>query len=69
MSHKVFVGQPYREVCLGCGQRKQVVAVHFPADLALGTVRSTRLCRLCVADLARKLSAALPLLLLLEERR
>lgn len=69
MSHNLFVSQPYREVCLSCKQRRQVVAVHFPADLAGETVRSTRLCRACAADLARKLSAALPLLMLLEETR
>jgi hypothetical protein len=58
MGNSVHVGQPYREVCMGCGQRKQVVALHFPTDLAVGTVRSTRLCEECLAALTLHLLSA-----------
>ncbi|HLG75903.1 MAG TPA: hypothetical protein VKX46_05780 [Ktedonobacteraceae bacterium] len=71
MRYPVYVTDPYREVCCACGQRRQVVALHFQTDPGAGvaSVRSTRLCRLCAADLARKLSAMLPFLLYLEDSR
>jgi hypothetical protein len=57
MEKRFYVGQPYRGVCLNCGQLKQVVPVQFPTDL-VGTIHSTRLCEACSAAFTLQLLAA-----------
>ena len=60
MKHEVYISEPYREVCYVCGQRKQVVALHFPVDLGGRAVSSTRLCQACATAVARRLLPAPP---------
>lgn len=55
---KKYVTSPYREVCCGCGQRKQVVAIHILTDLGTGVVRSTRLCEMCSAVFVQQVVSA-----------
>ena len=52
---RLFVSDLYREVCYLCQQRKQVVAIHVPCDVAMQGVNSTRLCRDSSVSLARLL--------------